>query len=86
LRGSPLSQEELDANAVALVSVDPDSIPSDNLVVLKPLAVSGGGMKHVGGDVWAATSDPGHLCLLGYLEGDGSADVVQACAQATPNN
>ncbi len=86
LRGQSLSVAETRANVVAIATIDPDATPSESLVLLKPLAVDGGGMKHVGGDVWDVATDPAHVCLLGWLDGDDSADWLRACEDAQFNN
>jgi hypothetical protein len=80
----PLDAEELQANCDAFAALDAaGSKAAQPLALLKPLAASAGGLHHVGGVHWASKSDPGYLCLRGFLLGDISQDVGSMCAMAT---
>ena len=82
LRGQPITTEELEANARALAAVDPDALPRESLVLVKPLR---GGVGHAGGVIWQDASDPQPACVVGWLAGSSaSAAVVSACAAAAP--
>jgi hypothetical protein len=80
LRDQPFTAEEADANARALIAVDPDPDGRPSLVLTKPLA---GTVGHEGGDQWADTGEPQYLCVAGWLDGRlDDADVIDACATA----
>ncbi len=79
-----LTQAELDANCAAFAALALGSTqPDQQLALLKPLAASAGGINHVGGVHWQSKSDPGYLCLRGWLVGDITQDVGAMCAAAT---
>lgn len=87
LRDTPMTPEEMAANAFALVAVDPTHAAEQHLVVLKPLNRSEGGMSHEGDNLHMTLADPGYRCLLGYLDGaylDGARDTDfrRDCAEA----
>lgn len=67
-RDTPLTSDELEANAWSLFGVDAAQRSDAHLSYLKPLAESEGGMAHVGGDVLALDSDEAR-CVLGWLSG-----------------
>ncbi len=79
-----LTTQELASNcsAFAAVALSTGS-PDHHLALLKPLALGAGGIHHVGGVHWADTTDPGYLCLRGWLVGDIKQDVGSECAKAT---
>ena len=80
----PLTAQELQANCDAFAALDAASSKATQpLALLKPLAGSAGGMHHVGGVHWSSKSDPGYLCLRGFLLGDIREDVGSMCAMAT---
>lgn len=83
LRGEVISAQEVAANVDAFAAIDLDARSAQlSLVILKPLAVSAGGMAHEGGDVWLNVEDNGYECLRGWLDGDLTAAVVAACQAA----
>jgi len=80
LRGQPIDPDELDADARALIAVDPDPVGRPSLILSKPLA---GIVDHVGGDQWDTASDPQYVCVAGWLEGRiDEATIAAACAEA----
>jgi hypothetical protein len=80
LRGQPITPAELDANARALIAVDPAPDGRPSLVLTKPLA---GTVKHIGGDQWDSTDEPQYLCVAGWLDGRiDDPDVAAACIAA----
>lgn len=78
LREQDVAPTEVAANVRAFAAMS-GGLPADNLALLKGLAASAGGIGHVGGDIWLATSDPGYQCLLAFLSGQSNAT---ACADA----
>jgi hypothetical protein len=80
---SAITQDELDANVLSFASVAIEAkSPSQHLALLKPLAASAGGVKHIGGVHWLSPKDSGYLCLRAWLIGDVQADLGDACARA----
>jgi len=71
LRGAPITDDELRADAASLLGVSPppDSL-EDHLALLKPLEVSERGLHHVGRDLWTSRADPAYVCLRAWLEGE----------------
>lgn len=82
---------ERKANYVAVIGLEPEelslSVQSkgeyvDFMLFKKPLGEEGGGVKHKGGPVLAATqTDPGWVCLRSWVA--GSADKAKCAAAAT---
>ena len=87
LRDRPITSAELRNNILAMAAFGYATEPvEENLILLKPLVTSAGGMAHKGGDVWATTSDPGYRCLAAWLANRSSETVAQqACDEATAN-
>jgi hypothetical protein len=82
LRGTSLTLAELLDNARSLSAVDPDSDPSDSLVLTKPLRAR---VDHEGGDQWRDATDPQPTCVLGWLAGlSPTSATLAACAEARP--
>ncbi|MFI5306424.1 MAG: hypothetical protein ACHQ53_03665 [Polyangiales bacterium] len=80
---SAITQDELDANVLSFAGVAVEAKrPSQQLALLKPLAVSAGGVKHVGGVHWLSTKDPGYSCMREWLVGDVQGDLGDFCARA----
>jgi hypothetical protein len=42
--------------------------PAGSKLLLKPLAVSAGGIQHLGGDIFPNTSDPDYLTILSWIQ------------------
>lgn len=76
LRGQPITAEELAANVRSLLTVDPGTPPAESLLLSKPLA---GGAHHVGGEIWAAATEPQPRCFIGWLTASRDA---AACEEA----
>lgn len=80
---TPITDTELEDNRLAFAAIAlATSKPAAHLALLKPLAISQGGIKHEGRLHWQTTEDPGYRCLRGYLVGDLAGDVATACAEA----
>lgn len=78
-----LTERELEDNRLSLASLAlAGRGPAEHLALLKPLAVSAGGIAHVGPTLWASTQAPGYLCLRAYLLGDDAGDAPDVCAEA----
>jgi len=78
-----ITPEELSDNQLAFAALaTATSKPTEHLALLKPLAVSQGGIKHEGRAAWLTTDDPGYRCLRGYLVGDLADDLATVCAEA----
>jgi hypothetical protein len=79
----PLTPRESEANRVAFASVALATHGSGaELALRKPLAAAAGGIHHQGGVHWKTRTDPGYLCLRGWLIGDIGQDLPSVCAQA----
>ena len=78
LRHEPASDEELVANVAAFAA-----LPVERLLG-KPLAIDAGGLKHVGGDLWATPAVPAYRCLQAWLEGDTDTAACAAAVAAAP--
>ena len=86
LRGLDASDEELAANIAAIDGIDPDAEQiEDHLVLLKPLAVSAGGIHHIGGDLWSDQSIAAYRCLHAWLRAGVSDDAGRTvCSEVFP--
>lgn len=82
LRDTPMTPEELEANAMSLFAVDPTHPAEQHLAVLKPLDRGEGGMTHEGDNLVLMPDDAGYLCLVGYLAGASATELEDACQQA----
>lgn len=88
LRGDFTSAEENRASVLAFAGISPDASAggevSQHLALLKGLAVSAGGLAHVGGDVWQSVEDMGYRCLEAWLRGQlmDAPDIRAECALA----
>jgi len=81
LRGTPITEEELESNVASLLGVDPSAVGEGrHLALLKPLAEGAGGVHHVGEDLWPDRQDAAYLCLAGWMRGDGAAAIAGDCA------
>ncbi len=79
-REAPITAEELEANARALLAVDPRPEGRRSFVLTKPLA---GTVEHEGKDQWADTTEPQYLCVEGWLQDRlDEPTVADACATA----
>lgn len=78
LRYEPVTDEEVAANVAAFAA-----LPVERLLG-KPLAVSAGGMKHVGGDLWAGRDAPEYRCLQSWLDGAVDDEACTAAVAAAP--
>jgi hypothetical protein len=79
-RDMPETSEEMAANADAMFTMDPDLLAGESLVLLKPLAVDAGGMKHEGDDIFETRDAPGFVCLQAWLDGELSTDTAAQAA------
>lgn len=78
-----ITDAELDDNRLAFAAIAlASSTAPTHLALLKPLALSEGGIKHEGRVHWQTTEDPGYRCLRGYLVADLADDIPAACAEA----
>lgn len=76
---SATTPAEIDANYRSVVGLEPEAIGDavrsrgeyiDFQLLLKPLDVSGGGVRHKGGPVLRLSdTDPGWMCLHGWIAG-----------------
>lgn len=78
LTDGELEDNQLSLASIALATRD----PAEHLALLKPLAVSAGGVAHEGPTLWPSTKAPGYRCLRAYLLGDEAGDAPATCAQA----
>ncbi len=85
LRNQQVSNSEISENLLSFAALDSLGGPvEENLVLLKGLAVSAGGMAHEGGAVWSDTNAAGYRCLAAWLAGRGEDAAAQAaCTEAT---
>jgi hypothetical protein len=63
----PLTDAELDANAREVAAFLVGVAVDDSLVLRKPLALAQGGCRHVGGEVFPATSDRRYRAIRSWL-------------------
>ncbi len=78
LRSAPLTPEEIADNVAALATMPPDR------VLGKPLDVSAGGMRHVGGDLWPSDSAPAYTCVSAWLAGEQAQAACEMAAAQAP--
>lgn len=76
--------DELEANVRALRVVDEGEPDIERGMVLrKPLALSEGGVAHVGRALWANRDDPAYVCLRAFLLREGETPAAHdACVAA----
>lgn len=86
----PTTDVERIENYRAVIGLEPDELSKavaadgdyfDYQLVQKPIDIQGGGVRHKGGPVLSPSqSDPGWVCLTGWIA--GSKDIAQACLDA----
>jgi hypothetical protein len=75
---TPLSEDERQANYQRAVSIGLSTgVGASSLFVQKPLNLSGGGLTHVGGQLFSGFTDPDYMTLLFWISGgaSGSCDL-----------
>lgn len=78
-----ITEAELDDNRRSFAALElANDGPAQHLALLKPLAVSAGGIHHEGPSLWSSTAAPGYQCLRAYLAGDAEDEPADACARA----
>ena len=78
-----ITEAELEDNRLALASLAlATEGSSEHIALLKPLAVSAGGIAHEGPTLWSSREAPGYVCLRAYLIDEPSAQPASACAEA----
>lgn len=85
LRDRPLTGNEIGENLLSIAAFDSLDAPvEENQILLKALAVSAGGMAHIGGAVWPDADDPGYRCVAAWLSGTSEENQARAaCTAAT---
>lgn len=80
LRFATLDLEEVQHNVRSFSAFPSENAdPSNNLILLKGLAVDAGGIAHKGDEVWSSPEAAGYRCIAAWLEGVSAA---AACAEA----
>lgn len=78
-----LTSEELRDNQLSLAGLTlANHGPGQHLALLKPLALSEGGIAHEGPTLWSSRQEPGFVCLRAYLVDEPSDQPERACAEA----
>ena len=65
---SPCTEDESQANFDSASGMADIASPTSSKLLLKPLAVSAGGIQHLGGDIFLNTTDPDYLTILGWIQ------------------
>lgn len=87
LRTEHVTGAELAANMQSLFAIDEGARSLANvdawMVLTKPLALSAGGVHHVGGDLWPSRAHPAYVCVRAFLLGTSAeAASREACRLA----
>ncbi len=66
--GAPCTPEELLANYDSAAGMANFANPTTSKLLTKPLALSAGGVQHLGGDVFLSTADADYAAVLGWIQ------------------
>jgi len=66
--GSSCSAEQLLANHDSAAGMANMANPTTSKLLTKPLALSAGGVQHLGGDIFFSTADADYLAILGWIQ------------------
>lgn len=64
----PCTEDEYLSNFDSASGMSNIPNPSDSKLLLKPLAVSAGGIQHLGGDIFLSTGDPDYFTILSWIQ------------------
>ncbi|HTN42936.1 MAG TPA: hypothetical protein VMN77_03975 [Nitrospiria bacterium] len=64
----PCTEDQFRANFDSASGMTDIANPAGSKLLLKPLAVSAGGIQHLGGDIFPNTSDPDYLTILSWIQ------------------
>ncbi|MFZ5876356.1 MAG: hypothetical protein ACOYXU_08095 [Nitrospirota bacterium] len=66
--GNSCSPEQLLANHDSAAGMANLSNPTTSKLLTKPLALSVGGVQHLGGDIFMSEADPDYATILGWIQ------------------
>ena len=66
--GNSCSPDQLLANHDSAAGMANLSNPTTSKLLTKPLALAGGGVQHLGGDIFMSTTDPDYVTVLGWIQ------------------
>lgn len=66
--GSSCTTEQLVANHDSASGMANTVNPTTSKLLSKPLALSAGGVQHLGGDIFLSTADPDYAAILGWIQ------------------
>jgi hypothetical protein len=66
--GNTCSPEQLLANHDSAAGMANLSNPTTSKLLTKPLALTAGGVQHLGGDIFMNTTDPDYVTVLGWIQ------------------
>lgn len=66
--GGSCTSEELLANHDSTTGMANISNPTSSKLLTKPLALSAGGVQHLGGDIFLSTADADYATILGWIQ------------------
>jgi hypothetical protein len=66
--GNSCSPGQLLANHDSAAGMANLSNPTTSKLLTKPLALAGGGVQHLGGDIFMSTTDPDYVTVLGWIQ------------------
>jgi hypothetical protein len=64
----PCSEDQFQANYDSASGMSDLANPANSKLLLKPLAVSAGGIQHLGGDIFSTASDTDYLAILSWIQ------------------
>jgi hypothetical protein len=64
----PCSEDQFRANYDSASGMCDISNSTNSKILLKPLAVSAGGIQHLGGDIFLNATDPDYLTILSWIQ------------------
>lgn len=66
--GNSCTSEQLLANHDSAAGMANIPNPTTSKLLTKPLALSAGGVQHLGGDIFLSTADPDYAAVLGWIQ------------------
>lgn len=64
----PCSPQELLANHDSAAGMSDLVNPPNSKLLTKPLALQGGGVQHLGGEIFTSTTDPNYLAVFSWIQ------------------
>jgi hypothetical protein len=66
--GDSCTAEQLLANHDSAAGMANIANPTTSKLLTKPLALSAGGIQHLGGDIFMSVADPDYVAILGWIQ------------------